>query len=95
LLYSQVKQTNLLSQKVSDFINDVASYIQHSESSFGDWYWPLVKSVTIKIPDCRELLEHIVLVDIPGSGDCNRIRDDLWKSVNILICYFKNNRLPD
>ncbi|XP_048056939.1 nuclear GTPase SLIP-GC-like [Megalobrama amblycephala] len=65
---------------VNEFINDVASYIQHSESSSGNWYWPLVKSVTIKIPDCRELLEHIVLVDIPGSGDCNKIRDDLWKS---------------
>ncbi|XP_051728064.1 nuclear GTPase SLIP-GC-like isoform X2 [Ctenopharyngodon idella] len=65
---------------VNEFIDEVASYIQHSESSSGNWYWPLVKSVKIKIPDCRELLEHIVLVDIPGSGDCNKIRDDLWKS---------------
>ncbi|XP_052407922.1 nuclear GTPase SLIP-GC-like [Carassius gibelio] len=58
-----------------EFTNDVAHYIQH-----GDWYWPLVKSVTIKIPNCRELLEHIVLVDLPGTGDCNKIRDDLWKT---------------
>ncbi|XP_039534551.1 nuclear GTPase SLIP-GC-like isoform X1 [Pimephales promelas] len=74
------KERCFSTSSVSEFKNDVASYIQHSESSFGNWYWPLVKSVTIKIPDCRELLEHIVLVDIPGSGDCNRIRDDLWKS---------------
>ncbi|XP_026064500.1 nuclear GTPase SLIP-GC-like [Carassius auratus] len=58
-----------------EFTNDVAHYIKH-----GDWYWPLVKSVTIKIPNRRELLEHIVLVDLPGTGDCNKIRDDLWKT---------------
>ncbi|CAM4637689.1 unnamed protein product [Leuciscus chuanchicus] len=79
--FTNKERSNSFSKSdVSEFINDVASYIQHSESSFGDWYWPLVKSMTIKIPNCRELLEHIVLVDIPGSGDCNKIRDDLWKS---------------
>ncbi|XP_051746308.1 nuclear GTPase SLIP-GC-like isoform X30 [Ctenopharyngodon idella] len=65
---------------VSEFTNVVASYIQHSESSPGDWYWPLVKSVTIKIPGCHELLKHIAFVDIPGTGDCSKIRDDKWKS---------------
>ncbi|XP_073677595.1 nuclear GTPase SLIP-GC-like [Garra rufa] len=65
---------------VSEFATDVARYIQNSEACCGDWYWPIVKSVTIKIPDCLELLEHIVLVDIPGTGDCNKTRDDLWKS---------------
>ncbi|KAK7139336.1 hypothetical protein R3I93_016469 [Phoxinus phoxinus] len=72
---------------VTEFANDVASYIQHSEVSPGGWYWPLVKSVTIKIPDCHELLEHIVLVDIPGTGDCNKTRDGLWKS-NLRECSF-------
>jgi len=75
----------LLSQQVSKFSNDVASYIIHSEASPGGWYWPLVKSVTFKVPDCHNLLEHIVLVDIPGSGDCNKLRDDKWKSVRILL----------
>ncbi|XP_048058927.1 nuclear GTPase SLIP-GC-like isoform X2 [Megalobrama amblycephala] len=65
---------------VSKFANDISCYILRSQSSPGGWYWPLVKSVTIKIPDCRELLEHIVLVDLPGTGDCNKIRDDMWKS---------------
>ncbi|XP_058610364.1 nuclear GTPase SLIP-GC-like isoform X1 [Onychostoma macrolepis] len=65
---------------LSEFTDDVASYIQHSESSPGDWFWPLVKSVTIKIPDCNEFLEHIVLLDLPGTGDCSKTRDDLWKS---------------
>ncbi|XP_043073005.1 uncharacterized protein LOC122323324 [Puntigrus tetrazona] len=65
---------------VSKFASDVGSFIQHSASNPGGWFWPLVKSVTIKIPDCHELLEHIVLVDLPGTGDCNKIRNDLWKS---------------
>ncbi|XP_051718523.1 nuclear GTPase SLIP-GC-like isoform X1 [Ctenopharyngodon idella] len=78
ILYNTKK--TISNTDVSEFTNDVASYIQHSESSSGDWYWPLVKSVTIKIPDCHELLEHVVLVDIPGTGDCNKMRDDLWKS---------------
>ncbi|XP_073714841.1 nuclear GTPase SLIP-GC-like [Misgurnus anguillicaudatus] len=64
----------------SEFAEDVACYIQHSDSSPGGWYWPLVKSVKIKIPNFRELLEHIVLIDLPGSGDCNKIRDNLWRS---------------
>ncbi|XP_065143630.1 nuclear GTPase SLIP-GC-like isoform X2 [Paramisgurnus dabryanus] len=65
---------------VTEFANKVACYILHSEASPGGWYWPLVKCVTFKVPNCRDLLEYIVLVDIPGTGDCNKIRDDLWKS---------------
>ncbi|XP_067267225.1 nuclear GTPase SLIP-GC-like [Chanodichthys erythropterus] len=70
---------------VSEFAYDIGCYILRSQSSPGGLYWPLVKSVKIKIPDCRELLEHIVLVDLPGTGDCNRIRDNLWKS-NLREC---------
>ncbi|XP_050992058.1 nuclear GTPase SLIP-GC [Labeo rohita] len=72
---SATKKTISHTKVTQEFSSDVARYIQHT-----DWYWPLVKSVTIKIPNCRELLEHIVLLDIPGTGDCNKIRDDLWKS---------------
>ncbi|ROL45075.1 Nuclear GTPase SLIP-GC, partial [Anabarilius grahami] len=64
---------------INEFMNEVESYIQ-SESCLGNWYSLLVKSVKIKIPNCRELLEHIVLVDLSGSGDCNKTGDDLWKS---------------
>ncbi|XP_016410565.1 nuclear GTPase SLIP-GC-like [Sinocyclocheilus rhinocerous] len=84
--YAEIENFLSISKKiisnsdVSEFANDVACYIIHSESSPGGWYWPLVNSVTIKIPDCHELLEHIVLVDLPGTGDCNKTRDDLWKT---------------
>ncbi|XP_051949148.1 nuclear GTPase SLIP-GC-like [Xyrauchen texanus] len=72
--------TKISKSDVTEFANEVDFYIQHSKSSGGGWYWPLVKSVTLKIPNCNELLEHIVLVDIPGTGDCNKLRDAMWKS---------------
>ncbi|XP_036797610.1 nuclear GTPase SLIP-GC isoform X3 [Oncorhynchus mykiss] len=42
-------------------------------------YWPLVKCITIKVPNSKDLLEHVVLVDLPGNGDCNKSRDEMWK----------------
>ncbi|KAM3598814.1 uncharacterized protein V6R79_022967 [Siganus canaliculatus] len=42
------------------------------------WYWPLVKCVTIRVPN-NELLLHVTLVDLPGYGDCNKSRDKMWK----------------
>ncbi|XP_076739275.1 nuclear GTPase SLIP-GC isoform X2 [Maylandia zebra] len=42
------------------------------------WYWPLVKCVTVKVPD-NDFLDHVTLVDLPGNGDFNRSRDQMWK----------------
>ncbi|XDV25625.1 hypothetical protein PO909_029513 [Leuciscus waleckii] len=83
--FAEIETLLSISKRISksdvfEFTNEVASFTQHSESRSGDWYWPIVKCVTIKIPDCHELLEHIAFVDIPGTGDCNKIRDDKWKS---------------
>nr|XP_040045931.1 nuclear GTPase SLIP-GC-like [Gasterosteus aculeatus aculeatus]XP_040045932.1 nuclear GTPase SLIP-GC-like [Gasterosteus aculeatus aculeatus] len=44
------------------------------------WYWPLVKCVTIKVPNA-DLLKHVTLVDLPGNGDSNKSRDTMWKTV--------------
>ncbi|XP_075938971.1 nuclear GTPase SLIP-GC-like [Anarhichas minor] len=44
------------------------------------WYWPLVKCVTIKVPN-NDLLKHVTLVDLPGNGDRNKSRDKMWKTV--------------
>ncbi|KAI2653074.1 Nuclear GTPase SLIP-GC [Labeo rohita] len=90
--YAEIEKLMSISKKtisksdMSEFASDVARFIQHSKSSPGGWYWPLLKSVNIKIPDCHELLEHIVIVDIPGTEDCNKTRDDLWKS-KLSECY--------
>ncbi|XP_077051303.1 nuclear GTPase SLIP-GC-like [Siphateles boraxobius] len=78
--FLSISKKTISNNDVSEFSNDVASYILHSDASPGGWYWPLVKSVTFKVPDLQKVLEHIVLVDIPGTGDCNKLRDDKWKS---------------
>nr|XP_040045933.1 nuclear GTPase SLIP-GC-like isoform X1 [Gasterosteus aculeatus aculeatus] len=44
------------------------------------WYWPLVKCVTIKVPN-TDLLKHVTLVDLPRNGDSNKSRDKMWKTV--------------
>ncbi|KAF3846364.1 hypothetical protein F7725_003442 [Dissostichus mawsoni] len=44
------------------------------------WYWPLVKCVTVRVPNNR-LLQHVTLVDLPGNGDRNKSRDRMWKKV--------------
>ncbi|KAM9393659.1 nuclear GTPase SLIP-GC-like [Pholidichthys leucotaenia] len=44
------------------------------------WFWPLVKCVTVKVPN-SDLLKHVTLVDIPGTGDNNKSRDRMWKEI--------------
>ncbi|KAL0993425.1 hypothetical protein UPYG_G00107700 [Umbra pygmaea] len=66
-----------LAEKITSFTR---SDTQSASCTFKQQYWPLVKCITIKVPNCNELLEHVVLVDLPGNGDCNRSRDEMWKS---------------
>ncbi|KAM4531809.1 nuclear GTPase SLIP-GC-like isoform 2-T3 [Odontesthes bonariensis] len=44
------------------------------------WYWPLVKCVTVRVPQ-SDLLQHVTIVDLPGNGDRNKSRDEMWKGV--------------
>ncbi|XP_030591960.1 nuclear GTPase SLIP-GC-like [Archocentrus centrarchus] len=44
------------------------------------WYWPLVKCVTLKVPN-NDFLQHVTLVDLPGNGDRNKSRDKMWKQI--------------
>ncbi|XP_042563445.1 nuclear GTPase SLIP-GC-like [Clupea harengus] len=67
--------------QASDLSEAIMPYIQHQESDLGGLYWPVVKTVRIKVPDHKELLQNIVLVDLPGNGDCNQTRDEMWKSM--------------
>ncbi|XP_055079594.1 nuclear GTPase SLIP-GC-like [Periophthalmus magnuspinnatus] len=43
-------------------------------------FWPLVKCVTVRVPN-NDILKHITLVDLPGSGDRNKSRDQMWKRI--------------
>ncbi|XP_035852377.1 nuclear GTPase SLIP-GC-like isoform X5 [Sander lucioperca] len=60
-----------------------AKFMKYTRSDSKDgegkrWYWPLVKCVTIKVPN-NDLLQHVTLVDLPGNGDRNKSRDNMWK----------------
>ncbi|XP_060946453.1 nuclear GTPase SLIP-GC-like [Limanda limanda] len=43
-------------------------------------YWPLVECVTVRLPN-KELLQHVTLVVLPGNGDRNKSRDNMWKKM--------------
>ncbi|XP_074845170.1 nuclear GTPase SLIP-GC isoform X2 [Carettochelys insculpta] len=45
--------------------------------------WPLIKYVEVTIPKSDVIPEGVVFVDIPGTGDYNSKRDEMWKeSIN-------------
>ncbi|XP_028455034.1 nuclear GTPase SLIP-GC-like [Perca flavescens] len=50
------------------------------KESLKRWYWPLVKCVTVRVPQ-NDLLQHVTLVDLPGNGDRNKSRDEMWKKL--------------
>lgn len=46
--------------------------------------WPLIKHVEVTLPKSELIPEGVVLVDIPGTGDFNSKRDEMWKKVILL-----------
>ncbi|XP_025762007.1 nuclear GTPase SLIP-GC isoform X2 [Oreochromis niloticus] len=53
---------------------------QGSGKDVKKWYWPLVKCVTVRVPN-NDFLQHVTLVDLPGNGDRNKSRDKMWKQI--------------
>uniref|UniRef100_A0ABM5FBF8 Nuclear GTPase SLIP-GC n=1 Tax=Pogona vitticeps TaxID=103695 RepID=A0ABM5FBF8_9SAUR len=47
--------------------------------------WPLIKYVELALPLSEMVPEGITFIDIPGTGDFNRKRDEMWKQ-NIDKC---------
>uniref|UniRef100_A0A0P6JEN0 Nuclear GTPase SLIP-GC n=1 Tax=Heterocephalus glaber TaxID=10181 RepID=A0A0P6JEN0_HETGA len=41
--------------------------------------WPLIKHVEVTLPRSALIPEGVVLVDIPGTGDFNSKRDEMWR----------------
>ncbi|XP_019213459.1 nuclear GTPase SLIP-GC isoform X2 [Oreochromis niloticus] len=65
----------------AEFVKYTRSDSKQEESDEGkQWFWPLVKCVTVRVPN-RPLLQHVTLVDLPGNGDCNKSRDQMWKGI--------------
>ncbi|KAL4593323.1 nuclear GTPase SLIP-GC-like, partial [Arapaima gigas] len=73
-----LKNCTLTFDTAEELSQHIGSYIR-SDSDGGLQYWPLVKCVTISLPRSPALLDRIVLVDLPGTGDANKQRDEMWK----------------
>ncbi|XP_035424237.1 nuclear GTPase SLIP-GC-like [Cygnus atratus] len=41
--------------------------------------WPLIKYVQVTLPASDFVPEGVIFVDIPGMGDSNKKRDEMWK----------------
>ncbi|OXB60647.1 hypothetical protein ASZ78_001436 [Callipepla squamata] len=41
--------------------------------------WPLIKQVRVTLPPSNLVPEGVIFVDIPGTGDANKKRDEMWK----------------
>ncbi|KAL6463380.1 hypothetical protein MHYP_G00277710 [Metynnis hypsauchen] len=74
------KKEIIICENGSELSEKIECYVQHDDSNPGGCYWPVVKSVTIKIPNCKDFLEHVLIVDLPGTGDYNKSRDEMWRS---------------
>ncbi|XP_063064204.1 nuclear GTPase SLIP-GC-like [Engraulis encrasicolus] len=60
---------------------EIRPYISHGEDDIGKLYWPIVKAVKIEVPKNKDFPENVVLVDLPGNGDHNQTRDEMWKEM--------------
>ncbi|XP_058853425.1 nuclear GTPase SLIP-GC-like isoform X2 [Acipenser ruthenus] len=67
----------ITSNSACDLSREISDYIRSDTES--QQYWPLVKKVTVYVPGSSVLLDRIVLVDLPGAGDANKCRDQMWK----------------
>ncbi|XP_035178548.1 nuclear GTPase SLIP-GC-like [Oxyura jamaicensis] len=47
--------------------------------------WPLIKYIQVTLPTSDIVPEGVIFVDIPGMGDSNTKRDEMWKE-SILEC---------
>uniref|UniRef100_A0A2K6TZ59 Nuclear GTPase SLIP-GC n=1 Tax=Saimiri boliviensis boliviensis TaxID=39432 RepID=A0A2K6TZ59_SAIBB len=75
---------HLLSDQAEELSNKLDPYIRMQRR---DWdgeaaemhIWPLIKHVEVTLPKSDLIPEGVVLVDIPGTGDFNSKRDEMWK----------------
>ncbi|XP_063327900.1 nuclear GTPase SLIP-GC-like isoform X2 [Pelmatolapia mariae] len=83
--FLQSKQKILTCESANELSAKFVKYTR-SDSKQGEgnkakkWFWPLVKCVTVRVPN-NPFLQHVTLVDLPGNGDCNKSRDQMWKGI--------------
>ncbi|KAM6220799.1 nuclear GTPase SLIP-GC [Rhynchocyon petersi] len=73
----KAEEAEELSMKLDPYIR--AQRRDCNTESAGTQIWPLIKYVEVTLPKSELIPEGIVLVDIPGTGDFNSKRDEMWK----------------
>ncbi|XP_062264510.1 nuclear GTPase SLIP-GC-like isoform X2 [Platichthys flesus] len=69
-------------ESAGELSNKIVKYVSASneEDDGVRQYWPLVECMTVRLPN-KDLLQHVTLVDIPGNGDRNKTRNNMWKKM--------------
>ncbi|XP_074066131.1 nuclear GTPase SLIP-GC isoform X12 [Macrotis lagotis] len=71
------EEANELSVKLDPYIR---TQMRNTDGgSIRTQIWPLIKYVEVILPRSGVIPEGVVLVDIPGAGDFNSKRDEMWK----------------
>ncbi|XP_065326766.1 nuclear GTPase SLIP-GC-like [Pelmatolapia mariae] len=83
--FLQSKRKILTCESANELCAEVVKYTrsdskQEEGNEAKKWFWPLVKCVTVRVPN-NPFLQHVTLVDLPGNGDCNKSRDQMWKGI--------------
>lgn len=81
-----VFQAEVLSQELDPYIRNLegnegpgeGGAALHKEQTR---LWPLIKYVQVTLPASDFVPEGVIFVDIPGTGDSNKKRDEMWKEV--------------
>ncbi|ELU13237.1 hypothetical protein CAPTEDRAFT_212491 [Capitella teleta] len=68
----RIKETS-----ASSFRKQIDCYIESTDTGQGGDYWPIVKHVSVRIPNCYACSSGAILVDLPGIRDSNAARDKI------------------
>ncbi|XP_021247509.1 nuclear GTPase SLIP-GC-like [Numida meleagris] len=81
--------------EAEDLADELDPYIRNQDGLEGEMgnpqcseqmrLWPLIKQVRVTLPLSKMVPEGVVFMDIPGTGDANKKRDEMWKE-SILQC---------
>ncbi|XP_065820885.1 nuclear GTPase SLIP-GC-like [Labrus bergylta] len=73
------KEKTLTCDSAKELSAELVKYTSSAKDGDGKgikkWFWPLVKCVTVRVPN-NDLLQNVTLVDLPGNGDRS-----MWKVV--------------
>uniref|UniRef100_A0AAQ5YEP7 Dynamin N-terminal domain-containing protein n=1 Tax=Amphiprion ocellaris TaxID=80972 RepID=A0AAQ5YEP7_AMPOC len=78
--FLQSKKKTLTCESANELSAELIKYTRSEGEEITRCFWPLVKCVTVKVPN-NDLLQHVTLVDLPGNGDRNKSRDKMWKEI--------------